>query len=55
MYLKDERARMPNFKLTTVAPVMGVDVDLAKAHGALYDTEITKAVFQKIMEGGIQL
>lgn len=55
MYLKDERAKMPNFKLTTVAPVVGVSIDMELAHGALYDTQITRQVFNKIKENGIQL
>lgn len=53
MYLRDERHRMPNFKLTTVAPTLGIDVNLAEAHSALYDTQIMKAVFNKVMKKGL--
>ena len=49
IYLGDERARMPNFKLTTVAPMLGIDIDMEKAHGALYDTKIMRDVFYKVM------
>ncbi|MCK4498951.1 3'-5' exonuclease [Candidatus Babeliales bacterium] len=54
MYLRDNRSRMFNFKLTTVAPVMGIDIDTAKAHSALYDTQIMRAVYYKVMNDGIQ-
>lgn len=53
MYLRDERSRMINFKQTTVAPVLGIDIDESKAHGALYDTRVMKAIFDKVTEGGI--
>lgn len=53
IYLGDERARMPNFKLTTVAPMLGIDIDMEKAHGALYDTKIMRNVFYNIMKAGI--
>ena len=53
MHLRDERHRMLNFKLTTVAPTLGIDVNLEEAHGALYDTKIMRAVFNKIMKDDI--
>lgn len=53
MYLKDERHRMPNFKLTTVAPVMGVEINMEKAHSALYDTKIMRSVYKKTTRGDI--
>lgn len=53
VYLGDERARMPNFKLTTVAPMLGVDIEMEKAHGALYDIQITRKMFHQIMEAGV--
>lgn len=50
LYLRDERPRMFNFKQITVAPTLGIEVDKDKAHGAMYDTEIMKAIYDKIME-----
>jgi DNA polymerase III epsilon subunit-like protein len=35
---------LPNYKLTTVADHLGLNVDMNQAHGALYDIWITKAV-----------
>lgn len=43
-----ERASMPNFKLTTVARHFGIEVDDTKAHEALYDTELTRALSRKV-------
>ena len=53
LHLRDERSRMFNFKQTTVAPVLGIDIDESKAHGALYDTQILKAIFDKITQGEV--
>ena len=44
-YLMDIRPDMENFKLSTVAETLGVQVDGDSLHNALYDIELTKAVF----------
>lgn len=44
-YLLDIRPDMENFKLSTVAATLGVQVDGDSLHNALYDIELTKAVF----------
>jgi len=36
---------MPNFKLVTVAPELGIEMDVEKAHGALYDITKTREMF----------
>ena len=43
--LMDIRPDMENFKLSTVAETLGVQVDGDSLHNALYDIELTKAVF----------
>ena len=45
-YLKDKRDAMPNFQLHTVAKELGIAVDDSKLHDALYDIEITKAIYE---------
>ena len=47
MYLRDERHHMFNFKQTTVAPTLGIDINLEEAHGALYDTRIMRSIYYK--------
>lgn len=39
------RTEMENFKLDTVAQFLGIQVDEAKLHDALYDIYLTKAIF----------
>ncbi len=46
--LAAERHRMPNFKLTTVARHFGIEVDDSKAHEALYDAELVRALSRKV-------
>lgn len=43
--LKDARPNMLNFKLSTVAKQLGIEVDESRLHDALYDIELTKAVY----------
>lgn len=43
-----ERHQMPNFKLVTVARHFGIEVDDAKAHEAMYDTELVRALSRKV-------
>lgn len=44
-YLADRRAEMENFKLSTVAKFLGVSVSDDSLHNALYDIELTRAVY----------
>lgn len=44
-YLATRRPDMENFKLSTVARTLGVDVQRESLHDAMYDIELTKAVF----------
>lgn len=44
-YLATRRPDMENFKLSTVAKTLGVNVDNESLHNALYDIRLTKAVF----------
>jgi len=46
-----ERRNMPNFKLNTVAKKLGIQVDDAKTHDAMYDIYLTRAIFCKINVG----
>lgn len=45
-YLIDRRKNMPNFKLMTVARELGITVDESRLHDALYDIELTRAVYR---------
>ena len=49
-YLMDIRPDMENFKLSTVAETLGVQVDGDSLHNALYDIELTKAVFDIVTD-----
>lgn len=44
-YLATRRPDMENFKLSTVAKTLGVNVNDESLHDAIYDIELTKAVF----------
>lgn len=50
-FLKEERSKFPNFKLSTVAKALGIAVDESKLHEALYDTILTRALYRKIVLG----
>ena len=45
-YLADERANMTDFKLSTVAKHLGIDVKDADLHDAYYDIWLTKEVYK---------
>lgn len=47
MHLQDERHRMSSFKLTAVAPVLGIDINIEEAHGALYDAKTMRSIYYK--------
>lgn len=44
-YLATRRPEMENFKLSTVAKTLGIVVNDDSLHDAMYDIELTKAVF----------
>lgn len=47
-YLISERPTIENCKLFNVARTLGIEVDESKLHDALYDIEITRAIFHKL-------
>ena len=47
-HLKEARDKMPNFKQGTVARTLGIEVDEAKLHNALYDIQLTKNIYDII-------
>lgn len=49
-YLKADLPTMPNFKLHTVAEKLGIPVQPARLHDALYDVELTYAIYQAIQK-----
>lgn len=49
-FLKTKRHLMVDFKLKTVAKEVGVDVEEAKLHDAVYDVMLTRAIYKVIVE-----
>ena len=49
-HLAPVRTEMENFKLVTVARQMGVQVNEAELHDALYDVILTRQLYYKILE-----
>lgn len=48
LFLADRRAEMENFKLSTVAKFLNINVDEASLHGADYDIYLTREVFNEV-------
>lgn len=46
--LQHQRYLLPNFQLKTVAGYLGITVDETKLHDALYDIELTQAIYNKV-------
>lgn len=46
--LKNDRPSMENFKQTTIAKHLGIEVDDAKAHTALYDAKLCYQIYRKL-------
>ena len=44
-YLAARRTEMPNFKLSTVAATLGIEVKDESLHDAMYDIELTHKIF----------
>lgn len=51
--LKEERHRIDNFKLHTVAEFVGIDVDRSKLHGAEYDCRLAKQLYRWIQDNSL--
>lgn len=49
-YLRKERAKMPNFKLMTVAKYCGIEVDETRLHDAAYDIYLTHEIFKVVTQ-----
>jgi DNA polymerase-3 subunit epsilon len=49
MALRNDRSEMNNFKLETVAEYLGIKVDPEKTHNALYDAELAREIYYKII------
>lgn len=47
-HLLEERTKMENFKLATVAKQIGINVDETKLHDAGYDISLTRAIYEYV-------
>lgn len=47
-FLEAQRKELPNFKLSTVAQFMGIQIEENKLHEAGYDIDLTHAIMEKI-------
>lgn len=47
-YLAPVRNAMPSFKLHRVAKTIGITVDKERLHDALYDVELTRAIYKRL-------
>lgn len=47
--LMDKRTAMKDFKLSTVAATLGIDVNEAQLHGADYDIYLTRRIYELVM------
>jgi DNA polymerase-3 subunit epsilon len=50
-YLKDERHKLENFQLRTVAKYLDIKVDETKLHDAMYDIYLTRAIYEIVKNG----
>jgi DNA polymerase-3 subunit epsilon len=48
--LMRKRPALENFKLVTVAETLGLQVDEARSHEAMYDIGLTREIFRKLQE-----
>lgn len=49
-YLREERTKLKNFRLETVATYWGVKIDITKTHNALYDALLAREIYYKLTE-----
>lgn len=54
-YLESRRTSMPNFQLHTVAETLGLEVDQARLHDALYDAELAREVYRIVTNREIEI
>jgi DNA polymerase-3 subunit epsilon len=47
-HLRKIRSTLPDFKLSTIAKQLGIEVDDAKLHDGFYDINLTREVFKKL-------
>jgi len=47
-HLIRERRSMPNFKQSTVAAALGIELDEKRLHDSLYDIELCKQIYNKV-------
>lgn len=50
-FLKEYRHKFPNFKLATIAKALEIEVDDTKTHNAMYDTQLTRKIYRKLILG----
>lgn len=50
-YLREERDKFPNFKLSTISKAVGIEVEENKLHEALYDSILTRKLYRKFVLG----
>ena len=48
--LRDERGKMPDFRLVTAAAKLGIEVDESLAHDALYDVKLSREIYSRFLE-----
>lgn len=51
--LTEERHRLENFKLSTVARYLGIEVDEERLHGTLYDNYLCREIFMKVSKNEV--
>lgn len=51
VFLADQRAEMANFKLSTVAKQLNIEVDEESLHGADYDIYLTRKIYEIVKNG----
>jgi DNA polymerase-3 subunit epsilon len=49
-----ERHKMPDFKLMSVARRFGIEINEDKLHDAIYDVEVTRDIYYKIVSPGLR-
>lgn len=54
-YLENRRTSMPNFKLSTVAKTIGLEITEDKLHNATYDAKLTRDIYRIVTGREIEL
>lgn len=49
-FFMDDRYKIKNFKLETIAEMFGIILNENKLHDAMYDVEITRAIYNKLIK-----